>query len=196
MYRRPVSDIASAGLVFVINIGRPLSIPDPGPYGALARHCADTLSALTPSRGFRRRSRLSRERAGVRWGFTGAVAALMLGQTALQAQDTLVLTVPDVPGQGVPPEADMRSRVAAEFPDALLVRFRKVRQIATEANQDIEFCGQVSAASLGQLDQNYQIFLYGRTGTAESVRILGSESLNGYRIGRKLIGALKRVGCL
>lgn len=126
----------------------------------------------------------------------GFLAALLLAHAATRAQDALGLIAPDAPSLDVLPEAEMRNRVAAEFPDAWLVRFRKVRQIATEADRDIAFCGQVSAGAPGLHEQNYHLFLYGRTGTAETVRILGAESVNGYRVGRKLIGALRRVGCL
>ena len=58
------------------------------------------------------------------------------------------------------------------------------------------FCGQVSTGPAERGRADYHLFLYDRTDTAETVRILGSESLNGYRVGRKLIGALRRVGCL
>ncbi|MCJ2050420.1 hypothetical protein [Methylobacterium sp. J-070] len=126
----------------------------------------------------------------------GALAALLLVPAAVQGQDALGLTAPDLSGLGISPEVEMRVRVAAEFPDSWRVRFRKVRPIATEAGEEVAFCGQVSAGSLDQREQNFHLFLYGRTAGAENVRILGSEALNGYRVGRKLIGALRRVGCL
>lgn len=126
----------------------------------------------------------------------GLLAAFLLVQSAAQAQDALGLTAADTPSLEVRPDAEMRARVAAEFPDAWLIRFRKIRQIVTEAGRDVEFCGQVSAAAPGLREPNYHLFLYGRTGPAETVRILGAESLNSYRVGRKLIGALRRVGCL
>ncbi|MGH1571838.1 hypothetical protein ACRAWG_15570 [Methylobacterium sp. P31] len=90
----------------------------------------------------------------------------------------------------------MRAKVASEFPDALIIRFRNVRRITTEARHEVEFCGQVGTLSPGQLEPSYQVFLYERTGTTETVRILGADALNGYRVGRKLISALKRVGCM
>lgn len=90
----------------------------------------------------------------------------------------------------------MRVRVAAEFPNALLIEFRKVRRIATEAGHEVDFCGQVSALNPGEIEQSYRVFLYDRTGMIENVRILGTEALNGYQTGQELIGALKRVGCL
>jgi hypothetical protein len=126
----------------------------------------------------------------------GALAALLLVTTAARGQDALGLDGPDLPGLDVSPEVEMRVRVAAEFPDAGLVRFRKVRAIAAEPGQDAAFCGQVSAAAPGQREQNFHLFLYARTAGTETVRILGSEALNGYRVGRKLIGALRRFGCL
>jgi hypothetical protein len=95
------------------------------------------------------------------------------------------MLAPDRPDFGVPPESEMRARVAAEFPDAPLVRFRKVRPMTGETGRDVE-----------QPEPNFHLFLYGRTAGTESVQILGSESLNGYRVGRKLIGALRRIGCL
>ncbi|MCJ2088574.1 hypothetical protein MKK88_21710 [Methylobacterium sp. E-005] len=90
----------------------------------------------------------------------------------------------------------MQARVAAEFPGAPLVRFRKVRPMTVETGHDIAFCGQVSSTSPEQQEPNFHLFLYGRTAETETVQILGSESLNGYRVGRKLIGALRRIGCL
>lgn len=126
----------------------------------------------------------------------GAVVALLLFQSGAYAQDGLDLDAPDAPRSGAEPEAEMRVRVASEFPDALLIRFRNVRRITTEAGHEIEFCGQVSALDAGQLKPTYQVFLYHRTGTAEHVRVLGTEALNGFHIGRKLMGALRRAGCM
>jgi hypothetical protein len=126
----------------------------------------------------------------------GALVALLLSHSGAYAQDGLGLDAPDAPSSGAEPEAEMRARVASEFPDALLIRFRNVRRITTEAGHEVEFCGQVSALDPGQLEPSYQVFLYHRTGTTEHVRILGAESLNGFRTGRKLMGALRRAGCM
>ena len=125
-----------------------------------------------------------------------ALAALLLTQSIALAQDAHGLDAPDSPALGAAPEAEMRAKVAAEFPDAILIRFRNIRRITTEAGNEVEFCGQVGALDFGQLWPSYQVFLYDRNGTTEKVRILGTEALNGYHIGRKLIGALKRVGCI
>ncbi|MCJ2136568.1 hypothetical protein MKK69_21370 [Methylobacterium sp. J-026] len=124
------------------------------------------------------------------------LVVLLLAPPVLHGQEALGLIAPGPPGFGAPPEAEMRARVAAEFPDAPLVRFRKVRPMAGETGDAVAFCGQVSATAPDQREQNFHLFLYGRTAGAETVHILGSESLNGYRIGRKLIGALRRIGCL
>ncbi|MDP4005980.1 hypothetical protein [Methylobacterium sp. NEAU K] len=126
----------------------------------------------------------------------GAVIALLLSQSAIYAQDIIGLDAPDSPSSGAQSDVEMRARVAAEFPDTLLIRFRNVRRITSEAGHEVEFCGQVSAMDPGRPEPNYQVFLYERTGTTENVRILGADALNGFRIGRKMIGALKRVGCL
>ncbi|MHB2208199.1 hypothetical protein [Methylobacterium sp. CM6257] len=135
----------------------------------------------------------------MRRALLGALAALLLTQSVICAQEGFGLDAPDTPDTptlGARPEAEMRARVAAEFPDALIIRFRNIRRISTETGHEVEFCGQVGTLSPGQLEPSYQVFLYERTGTTETVRILGADALNGYRIGRKLIGALKRVGCL
>ncbi len=121
---------------------------------------------------------------------------LLLAPPSVRGEEALGLIAPDAPDLGVPPESEMRARVAAEFPDAPLVRFRKVRPMTGETGHDVAFCGQVSAAPPEQREPNFHLFLYGRTAETETVRILGSESLNGYRVGRKLIGALRRIGCL
>jgi len=122
--------------------------------------------------------------------------ALLLAPQVVQGQEALGLLAPDPLVFGAPPESDMRARVAAAFPDAPLVRFRKIRPIAGETGAAIAFCGQVSATSPEQREQSFHLFLYDRTAGTETVHILGSESLNGYRVGRKLIGALRRIGCL
>lgn len=155
------------------------------PYTAVADGKAEV-----PSRAWRR------EAAGGRGRPLGLLLVALLVPMAGHGQDALSLTVPDFPGLASPPEAEMRVRVAAEFPEAWLVRFRKVRPIATEMGEEVAFCGQVSAGAPEQREQNFHLFLYGRTAGVERVRILGSEALNGYRVGRKLIGALRRVGCL
>ena len=131
----------------------------------------------------------------------GAFAALLLVPSAVRGQDVLgqdVLGLPGLhlPNLGASPEAEMRVRVAAVFPEAWRVRFRKVRPIAAEAGQEAAYCGQVSGAGPDRPEQNFQLFLYSRTAETGTVRILGSEALNGYRVGRKMIGALKRAGCL
>ncbi|MBN4097306.1 hypothetical protein MFUR16E_24440 [Methylobacterium fujisawaense] len=134
----------------------------------------------------RSRVRKSRTVPGAGWG--RAMLAALLGG---------MLAAPFAHGQGADDlEAEMRARVAAAFPDAGLVRFRKIRPIPAEAESAVAFCGQVSSGPVGQGRSDFQVFLYDRTASAETVRILGSESLNGYRVGRKLIGALRRVGCL
>ncbi|SDN53824.1 hypothetical protein SAMN05216360_10952 [Methylobacterium phyllostachyos] len=122
--------------------------------------------------------------------------ALLLAPQVVEGQDALGLLAPDPLVFGAPPESEMRARVAAEFPSAPLVRFRKIRPIARETGDAVAFCGQVSATSPEQREQSFHLFLYNRTAGTETVHILGSESLNGYRVGRKLIGALRRVGCL
>ena len=122
--------------------------------------------------------------------------APLLVPSTVRGQDALGLTGLSVPNFDVSPEAEMRVRVAAVFPEAWRVRFRKVRPIATEAGQEAAFCGQVSDAGPDRPEQNFQLFLYSRTAETGTVRILGSEALNGYRVGRKMIGALKRAGCL
>jgi hypothetical protein len=132
-------------------------------------------------------------RAGLR---IAPLLALLLAPPAVRGQDTLELIAPDAPELGAPPESEMRARVAAAFPDAPLVRFRKVRPMTGETGHDIAFCGQVSPSPPEQREPNFHLFLYGRTAGTETVQILGSESLNGYRVGRKLIGALRRIGCL
>ena len=132
-------------------------------------------------------------RAGLR---AAPLVALLLLPQASRGQDSLGLLAPDPLVFGALPESEMRARVAAAFPDAPLVRFRKIRSIAGETRDAVAFCGQVSAPSPEQREPNFQLFLYDRTAGIETVHILGSESLNGYRIGRKLIGALRRVGCL
>lgn len=129
----------------------------------------------------------------------GALAAFLLTQPAAQAQDAFepdAPEVPDAPSAEASPETAMRARVAAEFPDGSLVGFRNVRRIRTEAGHEIEFCGQVNVVEGDEPQPHYRIFLYDRDGAIERVRILGADALNGYRVGRKLIGALKRVGCL
>ncbi|MBE7247408.1 MAG: hypothetical protein INR63_20900 [Actinomycetospora chiangmaiensis] len=125
----------------------------------------------------------------------GPTAALLV-PAAGRGQDALGLIGPDLPGFEASVESEMRAKVAAAFPEAWLVRFRKVRPIAAEAGQGVAYCGQVSAAAPDRTEQNFHLFLYDRTDGVETVRILGAESLNGYRVGRKLIGALRRVGCL
>ncbi|MBE7200565.1 MAG: hypothetical protein INR70_22560 [Parafilimonas terrae] len=122
--------------------------------------------------------------------------ALPLVPAPVRGQDALGLISPDLPGFEASVESEMRAKVAAAFPDAWLVRFRKVRPISAEAGQGVAYCGQVSAAAPDRPEQNFHLFLYDRTDGVETVRILGAESLNGYRVGRKLIGALRRVGCL
>ena len=67
----------------------------------------------------------------------GALAALLLVTTAARGQDALGLDGPDLPGLDVSPEVEMRVRVAAEFPDAGLVRFRKVRAIAADVPEHL-----------------------------------------------------------
>ena len=126
----------------------------------------------------------------------GAFAALLLVPAVVHGQDALGLSGLNLPRLDLSPEAEMRARVAAVFPQAGRVRFRKVRPLQTEAGQDAAFCGQVSGAGPDRPEQNFQVFLYNRTGASETVRILGSEALNGYRVGRKMIGALRRAGCL
>ncbi|MCJ2019173.1 hypothetical protein MKK84_17275 [Methylobacterium sp. E-065] len=121
---------------------------------------------------------------------------LLLAPSAVRGQDTLGLIAPDAPEFSAPFETGMRARVAAQFPDAPRVRFRKVRPMPGETGHDIAFCGQVSATPPEQAAPSFHLFLYGRTAETETVQILGSESLNGYRVGRKLIGALRRIGCL
>lgn len=127
-----------------------------------------------------------------------AVPAAGRGCVVLVALFGMLLAAPCAHGQEVDDlsEAEMRARVAAAFPDAGLVRFRKVRPITAGAEPMVAFCGQVSTGNPAQGRADFQLFLYDRTATAETVRILGAESLNGYRVGRKLIGALRRVGCL
>ncbi|WP_139234142.1 hypothetical protein [Methylobacterium pseudosasicola] len=93
-------------------------------------------------------------------------------------------------------ETRVRIRVATEFPLPLLTQFRKVQRITTEAALEEEFCGQVTTIDATGATTGYQLFLYMRNGGEERVQILGSEVLNGFRIGRKMIGALKRAGCL
>jgi hypothetical protein len=132
-------------------------------------------------------------RAGLR---VAPLLVLLLAPSAVRGQDTLGLIAPDAPEFGAPPETEMRARVAAQFPDAPLVRFRKVRPMPGETGHDIAFCGQVSATPPEQAAPSFHLFLYGRSAETETVQILGSESLNGYRVGRKLIGALRRIGCL
>ena len=132
-------------------------------------------------------------RAGLR---VSPIVALLLAPQIAPGQDALGLLATDSPLFGAPPESEMRARVAAEFPDAPLVRFRKIRPITGETIDAIAFCGQVSTTSPEQREQDFHLFLYDRTAGTETVHILGSESLNGYRVGRKLIGALRRIGCL
>ncbi|MCJ2091107.1 hypothetical protein MKK67_01080 [Methylobacterium sp. J-072] len=93
-------------------------------------------------------------------------------------------------------EARVRLRVASQFPLPPLTQFRNIRRIITEAAVQEEFCGQVNAFDETGASTGYRLFLYLRHGEEERVQILGSEVLNGFRIGRKMIGALKRVGCL
>ena len=126
----------------------------------------------------------------------GAFAALLLAPTLVHGQGMPGLSGLDLPNLDASPEAEMRIKVAAAFPGAWRVRFRKVQPIATETGQEAAFCGQVSGAAPDRPEQNFQLFLYSRTAETETVRILGSEALNGYRVGRKMIGALKRAGCL
>ena len=151
------------------------------------------------------RSKVRTFRAAPGAGRVCAVLAALLGG---------LLAAPFAHGQGADdPEAEMRARVAAAFPDAGLVLFRKIRPIPAEAGPTVAFCGQVSTgpAERGRADYHLSKVhmtvrgagdfqpdtqLWTRTDTAETVRILGSESLNCYRVGRKLIGALRRVGCL
>jgi hypothetical protein len=157
--------------------------------------------AQRPMMGRRRESSAGRRPGPVPVpGRRGAALALLLGfllaPSVGSGQDALALVGPPASGLDDPPEAAVRARVAAEFPDAALVRFRKIRSIATEAGPEVSFCGQVSAVPADRREANFHLFLYDRTASVETVRILGSESLNGYRVGRKLIGALRRVGCL
>ncbi|MGU3555371.1 hypothetical protein [Methylobacterium radiotolerans] len=134
------------------------------------------------------RSKVRTFRAAPGAGRVCAVLAALLGG---------LLAAPFAHGQAADdPEAEVRARVAAAFPDAGLVLFRKIRPIPAEAGPTVAFCGQVSSGPAERGRADYHLFLYDRTDTAETVRILGSESLNGYRVGRKLIGALRRVGCL
>ncbi|MGT2486689.1 hypothetical protein ACU4GA_13405 [Methylobacterium oryzae CBMB20] len=135
------------------------------------------------------RSKIRKSRAVPGTGAGCAVLAALLGG---------LFSAPSVHGQGADdlPEAEIRARVAAAFPDAGLVRFRKIRPITTEAGPAVAFCGQVSTGPAERGRADFHLFLYDRTAAAETVRILGAESLNGYRVGRKLIGALRRVGCL
>lgn len=125
-----------------------------------------------------------------------APVAFLLAPPVVYGQDVLGLLAPDPHVFGAQPESEMRARIAAEFPDASLVRFRKVRPLAGETADAVAFCGQVSATAPEEREPDFHLFLYGRTAETETVRILGSESLNGYRVGRKLIGALRRAGCL
>ena len=149
----------------------------------------------------RPRSEVGNRRGRLRGVSLGAFVALLLVPSAVRGQDVLTQDVLGLPGRDLPnldasPEAEMRVRVAAAFPEAWRVRFRKVRSIATEAGQEAAFCGQVSGAGPDRPEQSFQLFLYSRTAETGNVRILGSEALNGYRVGRKMIGALKRAGCL
>ncbi|TXM98882.1 hypothetical protein FV242_27380 [Methylobacterium sp. WL64] len=93
-------------------------------------------------------------------------------------------------------ETRVRIRVATQFPLPLLTRFRNIRRITTEVAQEEEFCGQVNAIDETGASTGYRLFLYMRNGDDERVQLLGSEVLNGFRVGRKMIGALKRAGCL
>lgn len=145
---------------------------------------------------FVRAPQRARVRAGRAATRVATLMALLLAAPVAHGQDALGLLGQDLPVADAVPESEMRARVAAEFPEARLVRFRKVRPMAVEASHEVAFCGQVSATPPEQREPNFHLFLYGRTAEAETVRILGSESLNGYRVGRKLIGALRRIGCL
>lgn len=159
----------------------------------MARRQAEEPAAARPQPWVPPRALAGAGRFGLR---IASLLVLLLAPPAVRGQDALGLIAPDAPEFGVPPESEMRARVAAEFPDAPRVRFRKVRPMTGETGHDVAFCGQVSATPPEQREPNFHLFLYGRTAGTETVQILGSESLNGYRVGRKLIGALRRIGCL